>query len=154
MIERISWTSFDDWRHEICSEGHLFRWKVSRPTPTEDEPDKRVIDDFGLIPGGAYVSILELLAMGSMVQRNGTSIVLGKSITGRAVTELKRQPTGETLDTWSLIRAMKKSGYTSTAKDVYLSVYGVLNRAAKRKNSEIVKVGSQWGLRSILTDRD
>lgn len=70
MIERISWISPDDWRHEICSEGHLFRWKVSRPAPTKDDPRKRIIDDLGLVAGGVYVTVLELLNEGPFLERS------------------------------------------------------------------------------------
>lgn len=76
----------------------------------------------------------------------------GPGIVERAVIELGKRQARETLDTWQLIREMEKSGFTSGAADIYLSVYGTLNRAAKRPQSKLVKDGSRWGLRDWYPD--
>lgn len=68
-------------------------------------------------------------------------------IVDRAVAALRTQPRGETLDTWPLIERMKEAGYTSSAENIYLSVYGTLNRASKRPDGPLAKIGSKWGLR-------
>jgi hypothetical protein len=73
-----------------------------------------------------------------------------ESIVERAVEALKAQ--GEPLDTWPLIKRMQDTGYTSDAENIYLSVYGTINRATKRPKGPLIKAGKKWALREWYPD--
>jgi hypothetical protein len=56
------------------------------------------------------------------------------------------------LATTQLIEQMQQLGFTSDSKSVYTTVFGILNRAAKRPDGPIVKVDRRWALREWYPD--
>lgn len=56
--ELIDWVDGSGFYHLIKEEGAMFHWRRWSPP---DEKGKQRIDDFGLIPGGAFVAIESLI---------------------------------------------------------------------------------------------
>jgi hypothetical protein len=61
---------------------------------------------------------------------------------------------GAPMDTWQLIKAMQAKGFSSQAANVYTTVFGALNRVAKRQNTRLTKNGNGWALTDWQAQED
>jgi hypothetical protein len=58
----LGWTA-GDWAYSLEPEGHLWRWNARwvNPDPEAEEGNKIRDVDFGLVPGGAFAALTELV---------------------------------------------------------------------------------------------
>ncbi len=55
---------------------------------------------------------------------------------------------GEPKPPTDIVQALRDGGITSESKSLYRTAYSTMKQRAKRTDSDIVKVGSKWGLKT------
>jgi hypothetical protein len=76
---------------------------------------------------------------------SGTDLPYRGMSTKMAATKYLREK-GEPAGSTEIAKALIKGGITTTSKLFHRTVDNILSTAAKRKHSELVKIGKQWGL--------